>query len=190
MTWLVIIVIILIVGYYWLKNSAIKQQRDNAEWMDNKVAEHKEYLENYHLEEYRKARDGKNMALNDRKATIDYMVRLETERQLLHLWSKHITTVMASDKYSLESRKNLYDTWYQRLSSEVSLLEAIKYVDFDSYGEEFAESYQTFKATLEAFNYNPDQEDADTEKRVAKYIKSHYKDEQIGKIAKKVGKVL
>ena len=177
MEWLVIIGIVLVVGYFWLKGYAVKEQQARIDRANDRLDKNKDRLDKYYQEEYREALTGKNLILNDRDDTIDYMVRQETERQLLHLWNKHYITVMASDKFSQESKSNLSKAWFNRLSSEVYLIDAIEYGydDIEATGDACREAYQTFTATLEAFGYDPDKETTDTKEQVTKGVKEHYK---------------
>jgi hypothetical protein len=198
MFWLIIIGIAVVIGYYWLKGVGEKSIADNIQRMDDRIDRGKEFLIKWHTDQYNEARRGENIILNIRgkNSVLDRMIETWTEVQLIHLWNKHVITVMASDKYSQQSKQNLYSAWYSWITKTSHAREHISYYEGDAYDElitKTIESRETLKATLEAFDYDTDQEEKDTAKEVSHRIKTEYKDVPLGKPATKpktAGKVL
>lgn len=167
----------------WGKNNSVEAELGNI------VAEYIDELNAYYNKRYREASLGK-MIITDKQWVLGYMIEQEKERQLLRLWKSHVITVMTSEEYSQESKDRLYYAWYLRLAKEHTLIEAIEYgIDPDQFGREAGEAYQDFMATLEAFNFNPEKEEKDTEKRVAKWVREQYKNVSFKKKDKKASKL-
>lgn len=166
---------------FWGNNNSVEAELGNI------VAEYIDELNAYYNKEYRDASLGK-MTITDKQWVLDYMIRQETDRQLLRLWKSHVITVMTSEEYSQESKDRLYNAWYLRLAKEHTLIRTMIYgIDPEQFAIEAGEAYQDFKATLEAFNFNPEKEEKDTEKRVAKWVREQYKNVSFKKKNKKAG---
>lgn len=175
MIWIIFLVIIVVVAVAVVSNANNPQRQ---------LAALQEHLNGYPEECYQK---------NQEKLSKDFRRRYNKEEDWIfdnekefnerrnedrveykenELWKRHVQTVLASDKYSLESKRNAVDAWFDFTSSRDRLNDAIE-VGLDSdtmeqWAKDCHESRNTLTAVLAAFDFDLEKETKDITERVAK----------------------
>lgn len=88
------------------------------------------------------------------------------------LWKQHVQTILASDKYSIESKRNVVDAWFDFMSAKDKLNSGIEYgletETLEQWGKECYESRNTLTAVMAAFDFDLEGETKGIVRQVAK----------------------
>ena len=178
--WLVIIIIILRFTTYLFKDS--HNTETNTDCLEQQITSDKAYLKKVYKEIYESDLYGESL-FTDRKLVLEQLVEREKDIRMLDKWSSEVTTILASDAFSTESKNKLLNSWYEKLHAERHARETSPYIfdneEFDSLLDNSREAYSKFVATLKAFDIDSEKDEKDIEKEVKNYIKALYANTKI-----------
>jgi hypothetical protein len=174
MAWSGLIFIILLIGYFLYSNNKAKntllydmpQNKSKMTSCKHKINKDREKMRKEAITGY---------------LDIDSVIELEIERRLYDLWDKHVTSAMANDRHTVDSRNKLYLAWHGLMAAESSYSDAIDaFINIDDRDGVTAtidtkhEAYNKVMANLESFNYDAENEAESLRKLVTNEINAQY----------------
>jgi hypothetical protein len=172
MGWLILIVVV-VVGWYGLKAIVANDERKKLEAYNDRLDNAKEIYKKYLNQCIDGARRRDTPSLEEKKEAKIDLVNGATRLEEYELWNSKITTIMATDTYSVDSKAQLERAWYNYLISQKQFIEYLGHGigDYFNHHSNIEERRNELVAVFKAFNFDCDAE----EKAIRKRVTAHYK---------------
>lgn len=125
MAWIILIALV-VIGYFALKSWAAYDEIKQSEWRDNKLDEFKTRVYKYHNDTIAGYSDGEPLIGMTKKETGEKIIEWQTEVEKIRLWDKHLKTIEASDTFSRDSKNQVQNAWFDYLSTYNSMVQGMK----------------------------------------------------------------